>query len=167
MSCASTMQVTGLGSSATASPAVILLRLSALDLRPLDGAVTNARLHCRSVLSAWRMPRALVSDSELVISELSSNAVRHAVADAGGVEPFPVRLRLSGLADGRLAMRGVLIEVWDASGQMPALRSPEPDALSGRGLLLVSAYATRWGCYPTPPAGKTVWASLLAQRKGS
>ncbi|XMA40480.1 hypothetical protein O1157_30225 [Streptomyces albogriseolus] len=35
-----------------------------------------------------------------------------------------------------------------------------PDDASGRGLLIVTALADRWGSEPYPPSGTTVWAEV-------
>src|ERR1700729_2903419 len=82
-----------------ASPVRLVLRLSALDLRPLPEAVPSARLHAKAVLMAWGL-RGQAADAELVTSELVTNGVRYAIEDAAGGEPFPVRLRLSAPTDG-------------------------------------------------------------------
>jgi anti-sigma regulatory factor (Ser/Thr protein kinase) len=133
----------------------VLLRLSALDLRPLPGAVPSARLHARAVLREWGMA-AVARDAELVVAELLSNAIRAAVGAAGrGGEPQPVRLRLTGRAD------GVQVEVWDASDAMPYRRRAMAEEPGGRGLLLVEAYSSRWGTYRTRGGGKVVWATLI------
>jgi hypothetical protein len=52
-----------------------VLRLSALALRPLDSAVTSARLHARAVLMAGGLA-GVAGDTELVVSELATNAIR-------------------------------------------------------------------------------------------
>jgi anti-sigma regulatory factor (Ser/Thr protein kinase) len=135
----------------------VLLRLSALDLRPLPTAVPSARLHARNVLLAWRLDH-WAEDGELVVSELVTNAVQAAVLTAAGAEPKPVRLRLSARTDGREAC-GVQIEVWDASDE--ELQRDHDRARTepgGWGLLLVEATSSRWGFYPTKGAGKVVWA---------
>jgi hypothetical protein len=57
----------------------------------------------------------------------------------------------------------VRIEVADAaSTKSPptAPLLPRLDEESGRGLLLVTALATRWGFTPRHPVGKTVWAEV-------
>jgi anti-sigma regulatory factor (Ser/Thr protein kinase) len=132
-----------------------LLRLSALDLRPLPGAVPLARLHARTVLLEWGMAD-VARDVELVVAELLSNAIRAAVGAAAGGEAQPVRLRLTGRA------RGVQVEVWDASGAMPKRRQAVAEEPGGRGLLLVEAFSSRWGAYRVPGGGKVVWATLIA-----
>ncbi|MGA5076657.1 hypothetical protein ACPC37_03390 [Streptomyces griseoincarnatus] len=42
----------------------------------------------------------------------------------------------------------------------PATEPAPPDAPSGRGLLLVAAYAERWGCEVRDAYMKTVWAEV-------
>src|SRR5208282_6845994 len=64
---------------------------SFLELGALAGAVPCARLHARHVLWEWGL-NGLAPDSELLVSELVTNAVK---ATAGHDEAA-VRLRLSG-----------------------------------------------------------------------
>jgi anti-sigma regulatory factor (Ser/Thr protein kinase) len=133
----------------------IVFRLSALDLRPLPGAVPSAG-HARHVVSEWGFP-AIATDCELIVSELVSNAVTHGARAVAAAGLPPVRLRLSGRA------RGVRIEVWDSGNEMPRLRSdPLGEEPGGRGLLLVAAIASRWGAYRTKGGGKCVFAVLGA-----
>jgi anti-sigma regulatory factor (Ser/Thr protein kinase) len=84
-------------------------------------------------------------DAQLVMSELATNAVRHARTD------FWVTVR-------REHAR-VAISVRDGSGAQPIVREPGPEALSGRGLRLVGEIAEAWGIEWTA-TGKTVWARL-------
>jgi two-component sensor histidine kinase len=101
--------------------------------------------------------RSILSE---VACELVTNAGRFAVEAAAGAEPFPVRLRLSARVDGQ-AIRGVQVEVWDASGRMPERRAgQQPHDTGGRGLVIVEALSTRWGCYPTKGGGKVTWAEV-------
>jgi len=127
------------------------LRLSALDLAPLPTAVSSARLHARYVVTEWGF-RAIARDCELIVSELVTNGVRHAAQVPG--RP-PVRVRLSGRG------RGVQIEVWDASNDLPERgRDAPPDEPGGLGLVLVDALADRWGAYRTEGGGKVVFAVI-------
>lgn len=138
-----------------------VLRLSALDLAPLDGAVPSARLHARHVARECGQAE-LAGDCELVVAELVTNAVqacaRLALAmgetAAGGVVP-PVRLRLTCRGG------GLRVEVWDGSDELPAPgRDRGEDEPGGWGLVLVQALADRWGTYRTAGGGKCVWAIL-------
>jgi hypothetical protein len=80
-----------------------------------------------------------------VVSELVTNSVAAARAMP---QVTPVRLWL--LTD----MTKILVLVWDASLEPPALIEPDADAENGRGVFLVAAYSERWGTYPTPHIGK-------------
>lgn len=132
---------------------------SYLELGALPSAVPCARLHARHVLREWGL-NGLAPDSELLVSELVTNAVK---ATAGRDEAA-VRLRLSG------DNTRVLIEVWDADPRAPAPKDlgehgiPDLQEEGGRGLFLVAALSARWDWYPTgEPAGKVVWCELSAE----
>ncbi|WP_100570351.1 ATP-binding protein [Streptomyces sp. CB01373] len=89
----------------------------------------------------------------LVTAELASNAIRH-----GSVPGRDFRLSLL------LLPHGLRIEVTDTRPERlpphPAAPPPPADATSGRGLLLVQAYADRWGCTAHDAYTKTVWAEV-------
>ena len=51
---------------------------------------------------------------------------------------------------------GVLIEVGDDNSRHPKVVEPDPNALDGRGLLIMMNLATRWGVR-NEEVGKTVW----------
>ena len=131
---------------------------SYLELGALPTAVPWARLHARHMLWEWGL-NGLAQDSELLVSELVTNAVK---ATAGRDEEA-VRLRLSGDS------ARVLIEVWDADPRAPAPKdlgehgTPDPQEEGGRGLFLVEALSARRDWYPTrDPAGKVVWCEIEA-----
>jgi serine/threonine-protein kinase RsbW len=87
-----------------------------------------------------------------------TNAVTHGTRAPGTADLPPVRLRLTGRA------RGVQIEVWDASDDLPQIRPgpPDDDGTGGRGLVLVEALSSRWGAYPARGGGKVVYAVIGA-----
>ncbi|MFJ9356950.1 ATP-binding protein [Streptomyces mirabilis] len=94
----------------------------------------------------------------LVTAELSANAVRH-----GRVPGRDFHVRLTTEAGGELRL-----EVSDTRGERrPTVVPPaDPDAESGRGLLVVTALADEWGVTDRLGGpGKTVWASLKAGRR--
>ena len=132
---------------------------SFLELGALPTAAPCARLHATLVLLEWDLG-ALVRTAGLVVSELVSNAVQASTGLTGsrfagywapGIPP--VRMWLS--ADDHR----VVIQVWDGSDRPPVPQPVEPEADSGRGLLLVGALSAEWGCYtPEKSSGKVVWA---------
>jgi anti-sigma regulatory factor (Ser/Thr protein kinase) len=132
---------------------------SHLVLGALPSAVPCARLHARHILWEWGL-QALTDPSELLVSELVTNAVHASEAltasrYAGRWAPGrpPVRLWLHG------HQQHIAIQVWDANNQLPAPQLADPDAESGRGLLLVESLSDAWGTYrPQQSSGKVVWA---------
>ena len=130
-----------------------------LELGALPTAAPCARLHTTLVLWEWELG-TLVRAAGLVVSELVSNAVQASLELTGsrfaGVwtpGTPPVRVWLS--AD----YHRVVIQVWDGSDRPPVPQPVDPEADSGRGLLLVGALSAEWGCYtPEKSSGKVVWA---------
>ncbi|MFH8614378.1 ATP-binding protein [Streptomyces sp. NPDC017979] len=109
-----------------------------------------ARLLAVQQLQSWGCEHANVSH---VVAELAANAVMH-----GRVQGRDFRLRL-------LMTPGVIrVELIDArSDRAPVRRhrnEDEPAAEGGRGLLIISGLADRWGVSSGPPPCKTVWAEL-------
>jgi signal transduction histidine kinase len=103
-----------------------------------------ARRMVRNVLTDRHLTH-LAEDAMIVVSELATNAVRHAGSGlAVTLSSTPV---------------GVRITVTDSSGQLPAVHRAAPAEGGGRGPHLVDQLANRWGVAPGP-AGKTVWAEL-------
>ncbi|MGW3316730.1 ATP-binding protein [Streptomyces fungicidicus] len=114
-----------------------------------------ARLLAAEQLRAWPESPDVTERAEQIVAELAANAALH-----GRVNSRDVRLALT--LD---TTAGLLrIAVTDARGEHfpspPAECGNAPDAESGRGLLLVTALADRWGVEPYAPGGKTVWARI-------
>lgn len=110
-------------------------------------AARLARQVTRDVLHGWRLT-GLEDAAQLIVSELVSNAVRHAQ-----IRGPAVGLRLC-VAGGALR-----IEVHDSDPRLPRARAAGPLAESGRGLLILDALASAWGA-GTVGRGKAVWAEL-------
>ena len=123
-----------------------------LALGPLPSAVPCARLHARHVLWEWGL-RDLTDSVELLVSELTTNAITAANATETGL---PIRFWL--LSDSK----HVLILVWDANPNPPVRMHPDDRTEGGRGLMLVDALSERWDWYATPDMieGKVVWALI-------
>jgi len=110
---------------------------------PLPGeprAAGQARRHVREQLAAWNLD-GLAPTTELLVSELVGNVVRHARG--------PVRLRLLYAAE-------LTCEVFDGSQTMPRIRRATETDEGGRGLQLITALSGRWGARYTP-TGKCIW----------
>jgi anti-sigma regulatory factor (Ser/Thr protein kinase) len=108
-----------------------------------------ARRFVRITAAMWQLPREILTDAELCMSELVCNAVTHTGSSR-------VHCRL-------WSARGVLfLEVDDEDhGDLPELGPADADDEHGRGMLLIDSFATAWGAVPRPgTAGKTVWAAL-------
>ncbi|MGI5256784.1 ATP-binding protein [Streptomyces angustmyceticus] len=112
--------------------------------RPESVAVARRLVRC--ALTAWGMEE-LADDGAVVVSELVTNAVRHARSEV-------IRLVVS-----RLDSATVRIGVVDKSKAPPRPRQPGTEDDSGRGLMLVAALADDWGTDPLP-WGKRVWSEL-------
>jgi anti-sigma regulatory factor (Ser/Thr protein kinase) len=111
-------------------------------------SVRAARAHIQHDLVAKGIPDALVDNTVLVVSEMVSNALKHA-------RPLPDgKLRISWSA----APDGIALEVTDGGGATrPRLVSAPVTAGSGRGLRVVGRLSRAWGVREAS-AGTTVWA---------
>ncbi|GAA3777812.1 hypothetical protein GCM10022206_15940 [Streptomyces chiangmaiensis] len=107
---------------------------------PSDPAVVHtARTFVTRQLATWGLAR-MAPSTELIVSELFTNAVRHATG--------PIRLRL-------IQHQVLTCEVSDASPHRRQARSLDE---SGRGLSIVAQLSQRQGCRSTTGGGKSVWA---------
>jgi anti-sigma regulatory factor (Ser/Thr protein kinase) len=119
-------------------------------------AVRSARQFTRRTLADWDVPERF-DDICLVVSELVTNALRHALPPGPPRDQDPpVRLHLM-----RWASR-VVCAVRDPGNEGPVARKAEGDlaAESGRGLFLVDSFSDSWGWHPLAGtlSGKVVWA---------
>ena len=116
------------------------------SVEPRADRVPYLRRQVERVLHLWRLDE-LAWQVELVVTELATNAVRHART------LFTVAMTWDG--------RRLRIEVSDAHPVPPEPRDGVPaDATGGRGLLLVEQLADRWG-YDPHERGKTIWCDLV------
>lgn len=113
-------------------------------------AVPRVRRFARSSLSA--RSDDFLSDVELVVSELVTNATLH------GEPPILVRL---GTLNGC-----VRVEVADLGRTLPIQMLDGHNNTTGRGLSLVAALSRHWGIEPNTPAGKVVWALVCQEAPG-
>ncbi|MFF3501884.1 ATP-binding protein [Streptomyces sp. NPDC003247] len=122
-------------------------------LPPVTGAVSAVRQHAGVVLAHWGVSPETADEALLVVSELLTNALVHALP--------PAELRLSWFRGGGLGT--LRVEVSDG-GPVPAAGSActdvDPDE-HGRGETIVHALATRYGT-DVHPGGVTRWAELVS-----
>jgi hypothetical protein len=105
----------------------------------------HARRMAAATLRRWGHDEALIADVSLVVSELASNAVRHAGS------AFAVALQMQGpLLRVTVEDRAALPDTASDADMLP--RPPH-------GLCVVDSLATSWGIEPTR-TGKIVWAQL-------
>ncbi|MFM9447315.1 SpoIIE family protein phosphatase [Streptomyces acidiscabies] len=106
-------------------------------------SVGRAREYARAQLVSWDL-EPLVDTTELLVSELVTNALRYGEGE--------IRLRL-------LLDRTLVCEVWDSGLVQPRRRRARDTDEGGRGLQLVGLLSAAWGSRRTP-RGKTVWFEL-------
>ncbi|MFJ8675254.1 SpoIIE family protein phosphatase [Streptomyces sp. NPDC093589] len=115
-------------------------QVAAWELPAEPAAVARARELATGQLAEWGLEE-LSYATELAVSELVTNAVRHASG--------PLHLRL-------LRDLTLLTEVSDTGHTSPHLRHSAGDDEGGRGLFIVAQLVQRWGTRYTP-YGKTIW----------
>ncbi|MEU1277994.1 SpoIIE family protein phosphatase [Streptomyces sp. NPDC005805] len=115
-------------------------RVVAWDLPAEPEAAGRARELVTGQLGRWDLDE-LAFTSQLVVSELVTNAVRYAEG--------PLQLRL-------IRDQALLCEVADTGHTSPHLRHSSVDDEGGRGLFIVAQLVQRWGTRYTP-SGKTIW----------
>jgi anti-sigma regulatory factor (Ser/Thr protein kinase) len=114
-------------------------------------SVRETRDFTVSTLRKWGVADRL-DDIVIVVSELLTNAIRHAHPRAGRRPRWPIRLDL--LQSGPC----VLCMVADPSDQPPVPCDPGCLAEAGRGLQIIAALSDQWGFTAPSEMGKVVWA---------
>ncbi|MFD7232818.1 SpoIIE family protein phosphatase [Streptomyces sp. NPDC059881] len=130
--------------------ALLIARTHALDARHVakwdlqadPAVVSQARRLVADQLTEWNLDEEGFV-TELVVSELVTNAIRYAAP--------PIELRL-------IYDRNLICEVSDASSTAPHLRRARTYDEGGRGLLLVAQLTQAWGTRYGNGTGKTIWA---------
>jgi anti-sigma regulatory factor (Ser/Thr protein kinase) len=117
-------------------------------------SVRSARRQIAADLLRRGVPRSIIEDAVLVVSEIVSNALKHA------------RPRGSGRVEVTWDVRDGAVEIQVADGggpTQPQVSAPSLSALGGRGLSIVAALAGAWGVRQDQ-AGTVVWARLPLAR---
>lgn len=146
-------------------------------LTPTDESVHTARRFTASTLHTWDLT-PLHDDATLIVSELVTNALRHALQTSAappcsslppprgvpGSSPSPLTAGRPMQFDLHLLRhhRHVLCAVTDPADSAPAQRGTDPFTPGGRGLHIIAALSQDWGWSPLSHGGKNVWALLHA-----
>ncbi|WP_406725934.1 ATP-binding protein [Streptomyces sp. GD-15H] len=114
-------------------------------------SVGRARALFREQAASWELPQGATDTAELLLSELMTNAYRHAKVPAG----HEIRARCE------LTANRLRITVTDANDTLPMPGAAALDDESGRGLELVTTLADDWGAeLRKSGVGKMVWFEL-------
>ncbi|MES4908401.1 MULTISPECIES: SpoIIE family protein phosphatase [unclassified Streptomyces] len=124
--------------------------MASWDLPSDPAVVADMRAAVARTLADWGLEEAGFT-TELVVSELLGNAIRHASG--------PIRLRL-------LRDRALICEVADGSTTAPHLRRAAITDEGGRGLFLVAQMVDRWGTRYTR-RGKVIWTEQTLPSEAS
>ncbi|WP_019873847.1 SpoIIE family protein phosphatase [Sporichthya polymorpha] len=125
------------------------LRSAILPVPPDLGGIGAVRDFVTGTLTEWGISGTPIEDITLLANELTTNALTHGQGE--------VDLRL------RLARDAVMVEVSDEATVLPRRLRSGLEHEHGRGLLLVTHLAERWGVRPTPN-GKCVWCVVSLRR---
>jgi anti-sigma regulatory factor (Ser/Thr protein kinase) len=121
--------------------------VTTLVLPPDTAAVREARKFVQTFCRSAGMTEDVCDTAVLLASEAVTNAFVH------------------GRSDARLAVTrvpgGLLVEVGDDNSRHPRQVDVDDQALDGRGLMIITALAARWGVRDEQ-TGKTVWFEVRA-----
>jgi anti-sigma regulatory factor (Ser/Thr protein kinase) len=114
-------------------------------------AVAPQAREARRFLAAVLDGHLATDDSLICLSELATNAIAHSRSrEIGGF--FTVRAQLHGEC--------LRVEVTDQGGPWNPSSCARTDGQNGRGLLIVSQLAARWGRAGDPRGGWTLWYEM-------
>ncbi|MFE5915100.1 SpoIIE family protein phosphatase [Streptomyces wedmorensis] len=119
------------------------------DLPKDPAAITTARARTRRQLTEWHLDE-LALTTELIVSELATNAVRY------GTPPLTLRL----IKDDRT----LTFEVTDLSPVSPHLRHAQTSDEGGRGLFICAELSQNWGVRFSENS-KTIWSEQALPRQ--
>jgi len=105
----------------------------------------TARRAATTAIADWGVQAAVSEDACLVVNELVTNALVHGRSEAHLL-----------LQHDEQCLR---VEVADDNTRLPMVAPPDPQSLSGRGLLMIASLVKTWGVERTA-SGKCVWAEL-------
>jgi len=120
--------------------------LCVLPFKASPDAIYVLRRAVRTELALWGLA-GVADDTELVVTELATNVIRHVGLGSAAALILTCRADV------------IRIEVHDSSHRIPSLAQPGYASECGRGLHLLSAVARSWGTRITA-FGKAVWCDM-------
>ncbi len=115
-----------------------------LALPSVPASISGVRRMVSAACAAHGLAH-LADTAALLATELATNALLHGLGQ--------VRVRVSN------GGRSLRVEVGDDNPSVPTVKQSSATDEGGRGLALVDALATAWGC-DRAPGGKTMWFVL-------
>ncbi|MEU9119902.1 SpoIIE family protein phosphatase [Streptomyces sp. NPDC048506] len=125
-------------------------QVASWDVSSDPAVVGSARAAAGRQLAEWGLDE-LRFTTELIVSELVTNAIRHGSG--------PITLRL-------IRQDALICEVFDGGSTAPHLRHARTTDEGGRGLFIVAQLTRRWGTRYTP-TGKVIWTELDGSIEGA
>ncbi|ORT46715.1 ATP-binding protein [Frankia sp. KB5] len=125
-----------------------VIRVAVAHFPPTAAAVPDVRTSTACTLREWSVDSDTVNTVELVVCELTSNAVKASRPE----DVVAIRLTATG--------EYVLVEVRDGNDTAPRIKSPDLFSEDGSGLLMVDALSRRWSWWRVKTGGKVVWAEI-------
>jgi anti-sigma regulatory factor (Ser/Thr protein kinase) len=113
------------------------------------------------VMQLWELSEEDIDTVGLLISELTTNAVKFTATDLSldSAVDEDIHLELT-YSPGKL-----IVSVTDCCSETPVVRTPTTDAESGRGMMLVEALSLEWSWNDLPDGGKSVYCIIALQEK--
>ena len=119
---------------------------AAVVLAPVPESARAARRFITEFCAAARLPDEICHTAALLVSELVTNAILHG--------------RSAATLEAHRPPEFIRVAVRDENPSLPAVGdNPAFGAESGRGLMIVSMLAPRWGIEPAD-GGKAIWFEL-------
>jgi hypothetical protein len=132
-----------------------------LTLPGTAAAVSVGRRLVTEALAFWGLDGAVVYDAKLMMSELLTNAVKHAPGEHSDAAPGPLAGVHLVAPQARVQDSSLFLEVWDSSPTVPTWYAAEDATEGGRGLPVIHALSDRWGVSPGGLGGKVVYAEVV------
>jgi anti-sigma regulatory factor (Ser/Thr protein kinase) len=134
-------------------------------LDALPDAPKLARSFLGQLLDLWGISGDLADTALVLVSELATNAAKATGRVTGPACPLNGETIPTLVISAGAIWNGLHVEVWDNSPALPEIHELDHESEGGRGLILVEALASRWGCYaaaaqPSRTPGKATWFYL-------